>query len=171
MKIFLVGLPGSGKSTIAKTLSEMLECKLIDTDEEICKKENASIEDIFKNKGEDYFRECERKILNEIAPIDHLVISTGGGLPCFFDNMKVINEHGASVFLNVPPPVIAERLWIHEDHNRPMIQGKTKHQLLEFLLAKLKERIPFYEQSKITIEGTEISAKEVVNKLREENLI
>lgn len=171
MKIFLVGLPGSGKSTIAKRLSEILEFRLIDTDEEICQKEKSSIEDIFKYKGEDYFRECERKILNEIVSEDHLIVSTGGGLPCFFNNMKIINENGISIFLNVPPPVIADRLWVHENQNRPLIQGKTKEQLLEFLVLKLKERLAFYRQSKIELEGSEINAKEIVNRLRGENLI
>lgn len=171
MRIFIVGLPGSGKSTIGKTLSLKTGYRFLDTDELIISKENQSIEDIFKNKGEDYFRKCEQQSLQEAIAGDNSVISTGGGLPCFFENMQVINNSGISIFLNVPPATIANRLWTTENQHRPLIKGKSKEQLLEFLYAKLGERLPFYKQSKLEFAGDTISADEILTKLRSEKLI
>src|SRR5688572_1061429 len=108
MKLFLVGLPGSGKSTIGKQLSNLLNLPLVDTDDLIIQKEKSTIEEIFKYHGENYFRELEKKTLHELIASDKLIISTGGGLPCFFDNMEVINKNGISIYLNVSPESITE---------------------------------------------------------------
>jgi shikimate kinase len=94
MKLFLIGLPGSGKSTLAKELSKKLKYPFTDTDELICKKEGSSIEEIFINKGENNFRKIESDILKELVRTNgNAIISTGGGTPCFFDNMEIINQH------------------------------------------------------------------------------
>lgn len=164
--IFLIGLPGSGKTTIGKELSKKLGVPFMDTDEIICAEQEKTIEEIFNEKGENHFRELERKTLQELLrKKERFVISTGGGLPCFFDNMDQINQDGASVFLNVSPETITERLWSQRDANRPMIKGKTKEGLLEFLKGKLQERIPFYSKAKIIVSGENITSEEIEEKL------
>ena len=168
MKIFLIGLPGSGKSTLGKELSEKLNYHLIDTDDVIRKKEGCGIEEIFANKGEDYFRKIESDTLREIIKTDNTVISTGGGTPCFFDNMEVINRNGISVFLNIPLSHIAKRLLDSPDTNRPLIQGKNPEQIQKFLEEKTKERLPFYSKAKIEFTDPlitgEKSAEEIIKR-------
>jgi shikimate kinase len=171
MNIFLVGLPGSGKSTISKELSKLLNLKLIDTDDKIIEAEKTTIEQIFHDKGEAYFRKCEQNLLHQLVDQQNLIISTGGGLPCFFDNMDLINKNGISVFLNVPTQSIADRLWSDENKNRPLIQGKTKEQLLEFLNLKLKERLPYYQKALIQLKGSTIKTSELIEKLKEEKYL
>lgn len=171
MNIFLIGLPGSGKSTISKELSSSLGFNLIDTDDRIMEQEHATIEELFQSKGESYFRKCEQKLLHELVSQQNLIISTGGGLPCFFDNMEIINQHGISVFLNVPTDAIVERLWSHQNQNRPLLQGKTKDQLQEFLNTKLKERLPYYQKASITLTGRGIKTSDLVERLTSEKYI
>jgi shikimate kinase len=169
-KIFLIGLPGSGKTTLGKELSQKLGIPFEDTDEIICRKEKKSIEHIFEESGEKYFRELEKKVIRELLQDkERSIVSTGGGLPCFYDNMEQINEHGLSIFLNVPPETITHRLWAQKHENRPMLKGKTKESLRDFLIEKLKERIPFYSKAKITFEGNSISSESILKKLKEGN--
>jgi shikimate kinase len=171
MRIFLIGLPGSGKSTLGFELCQLLNYKLIDTDEEICKKGKSSIDDIFRTKGENYFREIERETLNEVIKTENSIISTGGGLPCFFDNMEVINKSGISVFLNVPLEEISKRLLVHANKNRPLVLGKTSDQLMEFLKEKYKERSPFYNKANIEFNKGNLKAEDILNKLKEEGFL
>ena len=164
--IFLIGLPGSGKTTIGKNLSSLLDIPFLDTDERIVEKEKRSIDDIFLAEGEEYFRKLEKQVLQDLLTNDtNAVISTGGGLPCFFDNMEQINKKGVSVFLNVPPETIADRLWNQRDHNRPMIKGKSKDELLKFLKKKSEERCLYYSKATYTFSGDTISAEEIKKSL------
>ena len=166
--IFLIGLPGSGKTTIGKELSKKIGVPFVDTDEIICAQQGKTIEAIFNENGEDYFRKQEKATLeNIISRKESSIISTGGGLPCFFDNMDQINRDGISIFLNVSPETIVERLWNQRDANRPMIKGKTKEGLLEFLKGKLQERIPFYSKARIIVSGENITSKEIEKKMYE----
>jgi len=171
MKLFLVGLPGSGKTTIGKDLSLILNIPFLDTDDIICERENTSIEEIFKLKGEDYFREYEKKVLHELIHLPEFILSTGGGLPCFFDNMEVINKSGISIFLNVPPSIICKRLWTTDNGNRPLLQGKTEEGLLDFLKLKHRERFPYYSQSKVITNGDDLSAMKLIDELKIKNLL
>jgi shikimate kinase len=171
MKIFLIGLPGSGKSTIASELCQLLNYKLIDTDEEISKKEKSSIEEIFSTKGESYFREAERDTLRLVIKNENSVISTGGGTPCFFDNMETINKHGISIFLNVPLEEITTRLLAHPNKNRPLILGKSPEQLMEFLKEKMKERKPYYEKANVEFRKADLKAKDIVKELKAKGIL
>src|SRR5689334_5487844 len=102
MKIFLIGLPGSGKSTLGKDLADALLVDFVDLDVEIEKQENKIVQDIFREKGEDYFRQVESSVLKVwAASSKSFVMSTGGGAPCFYGGIDVINESGISIFLNV----------------------------------------------------------------------
>ncbi|MBX9853497.1 MAG: shikimate kinase [Cytophagaceae bacterium] len=171
MIIFLIGLPGSGKTTLGKELCKTLHLKFIDTDDEICKKENSTIEKIFETKGENFFRSLEKETLAEVSSHSNVVISTGGGLPCFFDNMEKINEAGISIFINVSPEIITERLFAAEDQNRPMLKGKNKEQLLQFLKDKLKERLPFYSKAKVEFKNDKLTADDIISELKKRSLV
>jgi shikimate kinase len=165
MKLFLIGLPGSGKSTLAKELSKKLSYPLIDTDEIICKKEGCAIEEIFNKKGENYFRKLESDTLKELIKTERAVISTGGGTPCFFDNMEVINQNGLSIFLNIPIQDITKRLIESPEQNRPLIKGKNQEQIEKFLEEKLQERLPYYSKASVEFADSSVTADQIIEKV------
>ncbi|MFN3402966.1 MAG: shikimate kinase [Cytophagaceae bacterium] len=168
MRIYLIGLPGSGKSTIGRQLSLEMKMTFVDTDEEIIKQEGNSIKEIFEKRGENYFRKVESEVLKKVSQIENVIISTGGGTPCFFDNMKVIKENGKSIFIDVSPEEIVSRMWATGNQNRPMTEGKSKEELREFLSAKLKERFGFYNQADYHLKGNNLSTKDIIKVLHSE---
>jgi shikimate kinase len=171
MKLFLIGLPGSGKSTLAKELSKKLSYPLIDTDEIIIKKEGNTIEEIFEKKGENYFRKLESDTLKEIVKTERAIISTGGGTPCFFDNMEVINQNGLSIFLNTPIKDITKRLLESSDKNRPLIKGKNQEQIKKFLEEKLQERLTYYSAAKIEFADPSVTADQIIEEVLRQGLL
>lgn len=164
--IFLIGLPSSGKTTLGKQLARHIRYRFVDTDALIVKEEGMSINDIFKTKGETYFRTAEARILRAIRPESKLIIATGGGMPCFHDNMAYIKANGISIFLNVHPQQIVERMLRHEANDRPLYQ-KNDRQLLENILQKHKERLPFYSQADVVLEGGNIHIRQLTESLQE----
>lgn len=170
MNLFLIGLPGSGKSTLGKELSQVLNLKLIDTDAAIITEEGDSIEGIFKKHGEVYFRKAEQKMLHQLASQDQLLISTGGGMPCFFDNIDFMNNKGISIFIDVPVETIHSRLISQRHENRPMLENKTDEEVLIFLKQKYEERYPFYSKATITVQGSNIKVEEIVRALKNAKL-
>ena len=171
MILYLLGLPGSGKSTIGKELSQKLGLSLVDTDQEIENAERKGIDEIFAEKGEAYFREIEQKVLVKFSNVQNTIVSTGGGTPCFFDNMDIINKTGISLFLNVPIPVITKRLRAHSNQHRPLLQGKDKKQLEDFLIGKLNERISFYNKATFVFSEENITADKIIEKLKNEDIL
>ncbi len=152
--IFLIGMPSSGKSTLGRQLAKRLDYQFVDMDELIVNQELSSISDIFKYKGEDYFRKVESKILKGIAPNQKLIIASGGGVPCFFDNMDFIKANGISIFLNVQPEDLLKRIQKSEGNNRPLINKKKSNELLlDELKERYENRLKFYEQADIQIDG------------------
>lgn len=153
--IFLIGMPSSGKSTLGRQLAKYLDFQFIDMDDLIVNQELSSVFEIFKYKGEDYFRQVESKILKGIKPNQQLVIATGGGVPCFFDNMDFIKANGMSIFLNVPPEDLLKRIQKSEGNNRPLIDKKKSNEvLLNELRERYENRLKFYEQADIKIDGS-----------------
>ena len=138
MRIFLTGFMGSGKSYAGKRLAERLDFSFIDLDEYLEEKENCSISSIFQEKGEAHFRNLERQYLHEMIQYEQIIISTGGGTPCFFDNMNWINNNGVSIFLQTSVEVIVQRLQKEKDH-RPLIAGLSKEELSQFVSQKLED--------------------------------
>jgi shikimate kinase len=165
MLIYLVGLPGSGKSTIGKQLAEMMQYEFHDLDEAICQLEDATIEKIFEKKGENYFRLLERELLEKTFEMKNTIVSTGGGVPCFFDNMTQMNKHGVTIYINPSLDELSTRIMAQGLENRPMFKNKSIKQILEFLELKTKERKPFYEQARFVFNSNRLSAKEVYKKL------
>ncbi|RFM32754.1 shikimate kinase [Chitinophaga silvisoli] len=154
MKIFLLGFMGAGKSYWGKQLAEHLKLPFYDLDDVIVESEEMSISDIFATKGEDYFRQKESFWLRELSEADNFLISCGGGVPCFQDNMDVMNERGTTIWLNPELPVIVDRLK-RKKAKRPLIADLPDDEILAFVEKKLAERQPFYQQAQITIAETD----------------
>ena len=147
-KIFLIGYMGAGKTTIGKLLAKRLNWSFIDLDSFIENRYRRTIAAIFEEKGEAGFREIERRTLQEISSFENTVISTGGGLPCFFDNMDLMNKTGITIYLRAEVNELVGRLSF-DKHKRPLIKGKNKEELREFVEINLKKREPFYNRAKI----------------------
>lgn len=157
MRYFLIGYMGCGKSFWAKSLAEALEYPLVDMDTEIEHREKLSIKEIFSQKGEEYFRNIERKVLEElIEEYPNLVVATGGGLPCHKDNMDVMNKSGSTVYLNASVDTLVKRL-LKEKSKRPLLSGMSDDALKSFVEQHLNQRELFYEQSSIKINVDEIN--------------
>ena len=154
MKIFLIGLTGAGKSTIGKLLAAKLSYPFIDLDDVIRFETGRTIEDIFEKDGESHFREIEGIYLRKVATTEDRVIATGGGTPCYNQGMDFIKKNGLSIFLNTPVEQVTERLYGSGSVQRPMIKGKSKTELHDFLAEKLSERLPFYTKSDFSIDTT-----------------
>lgn len=156
MKIFLVGLLGSGKTTLGKLLADELQLPFVDLDWEIEKRENKSVREIFDQQGEDHFRKIEAELLREWAGSQKdFVMGTGGGAPCFFNGMDVINGSGLSIFLDVPVTVLNSRLAAATD--RPLLDntGDERIKKLESLRA---ERLSVYSKAHIVLEDTSLAS-------------
>ncbi|MBD8490363.1 shikimate kinase [Echinicola sp. CAU 1574] len=165
-KIVLIGMPGCGKSTLGKQVAKQLNFDFYDLDEEIVKTEGLEIPKIFLNKGEGYFRNLETKVLQDLLSIDRsFVLSTGGGAPCFNDNMDLINDSGISVFLDVNLDQILQRLTKNEVEKRPMFQGLDTGEIILKLQNLLAERGVFYDKAKIKLSGDDISTEHLISEL------
>ncbi|MBS1544145.1 MAG: AAA family ATPase [Bacteroidetes bacterium] len=158
MKIFLLGLPGSGKTTIGNALASQLNLQFVDLDAEIEKNAGESIASIFSKKGEDHFREIEKKELEKwCTGADSFVMATGGGTPCFYDNLSLMKLSGLTIFLDVPVQVIADRLRQTALEDRPLFARTSTEELESHLESLRSKRISFYHLAHHTVEGSEIS--------------
>jgi shikimate kinase len=155
MKIYLIGMPGSGKSTLGKQLARALSAPFIDLDHEIEKQEQKSISEIFAQSGEDQFREVESKLLHEFAvSSEPFVMATGGGAPCFFNGIDVINQTGVSIFLDVPLQTLVKHT--SNRATRPLLKNDGEEELEEKLSAIRKSRLPIYQQARIQLEQPDL---------------
>ena len=144
-------MPGAGKTTLGKKLALKSGLDFIDTDEFIESKYRMSISTIFSKFGEKGFREIEKTVLNEILTKDSFILATGGGTPCFFDNMEKINNAGISIYLKMPSGAIANRL-SNSKKKRPLVAGKSDEQVLEYVETTLTKREQFYKNAKYSID-------------------
>ena len=148
MKYFIVGYMASGKSTFGKELAKDKGLPFLDLDECVESREGRSISEIFAKEGEEYFRKREREILHEICnEADEFVLATGGGTPCFFDNMDYMNQVGTTVFLNTSPLVIVDRLK-RQRADRPLLAMYSDDELEFFVREHLESRLSFYLKAK-----------------------
>ena len=158
-KFFLIGYMGSGKTTVGKQLARKLNLQFIDMDLFIENRYHKSISVIFEEKGEDGFREIERKALHEIIDFENVVISTGGGLPCFFDNMEVMNQVGTTIYLKVSVEELTERLRTGKQQ-RPLIKDKTQEEVKDYITENLAKREEFYNRATFIFETDDLFASE-----------
>lgn len=142
---------GSGKSTVGKGLAKNLNLSFIDMDDYIEERNFKSIPKIFEEEGEDGFRKREQKALHELSEFENVVIATGGGAPCFFDNMEVIKRTGKSLYLNGSPRILADRLR-QSKVERPLIKGKTYEELVAFIDETLNKREKWYKQADVVLD-------------------
>lgn len=150
MKIFLIGMPGSGKTTLAKQVAEEMNLSFIDLDQEIENQEQKSITEIFNQQGEDYFRQVESNLLRQWASSQKsFVMATGGGAPCFFKGIDVINDSGISVFLDVPLADLIKH--VAKKGGRPLLQISDNVELENKLKSMREKRLWFYQQAHITL--------------------
>lgn len=162
MRIFLIGFMGCGKTSVGKKLAEKTGYDFYDLDDEIENFTGKSITKIFETDGEQSFREYESKALLNLSKKEKAVIATGGGTPCFADNMKIIKESGISIYLQTSPETLANRL-NQIKQTRPLIASKEKKELDLFVSKKLFEREPYYIKADYIIKEKNICADRILN--------
>ena len=160
-RIILIGYMGAGKTTIGKVLAREMGMEFYDLDNYIEDRFHQKIPDIFAEKGEEGFREIERKMLHEVAEFEDVIISCGGGTPCFFDNMDYMNTRGETVFLDAAPSVLKEHLKMGKTV-RPLIQGKSEEELIAYIEESLQKRLPYYRRAKHALKIAVIQTKEQI---------
>lgn len=146
-RIILIGYMGVGKTTIGRCLAKRLDLRFYDLDDYIQSRYHKTIPEIFTTEGESGFRKIEQQMLHEVCEFENVLISCGGGTPCFFDNIKYMNEQGVTVYLKASPDILYRHLAMCKTP-RPLIAGKSKEELLTFITKNLEERNPYYTQAR-----------------------
>lgn len=152
---------GSGKTTLGRKLAEHSGLQFIDMDNYIEERNCKTVAQIFSEEGEDSFRKKEQKALEELSEFTDVVIATGGGAPCFFDNIQLMNKTGKTIFLNIEPDILAKRL-SESKTERPLIKGKQEDELISFINESLKKRNEFYLQAKYHVTDPDISPADIM---------
>jgi shikimate kinase len=168
MKIYIIGFMGSGKSSFGKELAEKLDYEFLDLDTEIEKKEGKTISEIFSAKGEDHFRKLEHEALLATENKDNTVIATGGGTPCFFDQVQWMNDHGITIYIKLFEGELKSRLE-PEMETRPLLKDIDKDNLDTFIYNTLRARAYYYHQAKIVINSM-VTAEDMAAILQENYL-
>ncbi len=155
IRVFLIGYMGAGKTTLGKAFARAMGLSFVDLDWYIEERFHKTVSQIFSDKGEEGFRELEKRMLHETGDFEDVVISVGGGTPCFFDNMDYMNEVGETVFLDVNVKVLFRRLKIAKQQ-RPLLAKKTDEELMAFIEEALQKRLPFYTKAKHVFNGEQL---------------
>ena len=163
IRIFLTGYMGAGKTTLGKAFARKLNLPFVDLDWYMEERFDKTVGELFVERGEAGFRELEKNMLHEVGAFEDVVISTGGGAPCFFDNMDFMNRNGKTVFLNVHPDVLFRRLRVAKQQ-RPILQGKQDDELKEFIIRALEKRTPFYSQAQYVFNADELEDRSQIEK-------
>lgn len=163
-KIFLIGYMGCGKSSLGRKLAKAGGMEFMDMDSIIEQREGASISDIFHYQGEEYFRDAERALIEELGTAEgDMVISTGGGAPAWQNNMGLMNSLGATIYLRRTAQQIASRLSPHGRQKRPKLRGLNDEELVAFMTTNMAEREPFYSKAKYCVDCAERSDAELID--------
>lgn len=169
-RIILIGYMGSGKTTVGKALSKETGMMFYDLDWYIESRMRKSVSAIFAEKGEEAFRQMEYNMLHEVAEFEDVIISCGGGTPCFFDNIDYLNRQGEVVYLKATPEVLYRHLLMAKVE-RPLLKDKTPEELIAYITQHLKEREPYYSKARHTLDVTLLDnydkIKVSVDKLRQ----
>ncbi|TVQ08067.1 MAG: shikimate kinase [Bacteroidetes bacterium] len=155
MIIFLIGFMGSGKTTLGKRLAKKIDYRFTDMDHFLEEKEGMKVSEIFEQKGEKYFREMEKAFLESLEVEENVVIATGGGAPCWGQNMEIMNQKGVTVYLKMSPASLASRLEKARTI-RPLIAGLEPEHLQHYIEKKLQEREPWYNKARCVVRGENV---------------
>lgn len=158
-RVFLVGYMGAGKTTLGKMLSRSLHLEFIDLDHYIENRFRKTVRAIFEEKGEDGFRLIEKNMLHEVGEFDNVLVATGGGTPCFFDNMEYMNRQGVAVYLKTSPEVLHRRLKMAKG-KRPLLKDKNDDELMTFICENLSRRSPMYEKAGLIFDASRLDTYE-----------
>lgn len=150
--IFLIGFMGSGKTTFGKLLAKTLNLRFIDADTFIEQQAGRSIPTIFQEVGEDGFRQMEKEALQALAAMQDVVVATGGGMPCFFDNLQVMKDAGLTIYLEVSVTELANRLQ-GTGQQRPLLKDKSFDELKEYVATALDKRRSYYEAASCRVDA------------------
>ena len=150
-RIILIGYMGSGKTTVGRALAKEIGLPFYDLDWYIESRMRKKVSQIFAERGEEGFRQIERNMLHEVAEFEDVLISCGGGTPCFFDNMDYMNQQAQVVYLRCEPEVLHRHLLMGKG-DRPLLKGKSPEELLDFIREQLKQREPYYSKARYTLD-------------------
>ena len=150
-RIILIGYMGAGKTTIGKALSKELGIIFYDLDWYIESRMRKTVSQIFAERGEEGFRKIEHSMLHEVAEFENVIISCGGGTPCFFDNMDYLNQQGKVVYLKASPEVLYDHLLMGKTE-RPLLKDKSPEELKAFIREQLEKREPYYTKAQYTLD-------------------
>jgi shikimate kinase len=165
MKIFLIGFMGSGKTHWSRELSQKLNIPFFDLDEQVVSHEGKPINQLFAELGEEYFRLAEKNTLHIITEShDSFVMATGGGTPCYFNNIEYMNRCGTTVWINTPVDTLFRRL-IEQKDKRPLIKELTNEQLRVFISKKFSDRRIYYEQADVTVDEEPVQLDKLIEKI------
>ena len=151
VRIIIIGYMGAGKTTLGKALSKELGIPFYDLDWYIESRMRRTVEQIFAENGEEGFRKIEYNMLHEVAEFEDVIISCGGGTPCFFDNMDYLNQQGETIYLKATPEVLLGHLKMGKVV-RPLLKGKSQEEMKTFIEEQLEKREPFYNKARHTID-------------------
>ena len=152
-RIILIGYMGSGKTTVGKALSKDTGMMFYDLDWYIESRMHKTVSQLFAERGEEGFRKIEYNMLHEVAEFEDVIISCGGGTPCFFDNIDYLNRQGDVVYLKATPETLYKHLLMAKVE-RPLLKGKSPDELIAYIPQRRKEREPFYSRARHTIDVT-----------------
>ena len=161
-RIILVGYMGSGKTTVGKALSKETGMMFYDLDWYIESRMHTTVPKLFAEKGEEAFRKVEYNMLHEVAEFEDVIISCGGGTPCFFDNMDYLNQQGDVVYLKATPEVLYNHLLMARVE-RPLLKGKSPDELIAYITEHLQEREPFYSKARYTLDVSLLDNYEAIH--------
>jgi shikimate kinase len=158
--LYIIGFMGSGKTTAGKKLASSLGWSFVDLDKKIEEHTRMKITEIFSKFGEEHFRNIEAKLLKSVTPDSNIVLATGGGVPCYKDNMEFMLRSGLTIYLKMTPSQLASRLTASNDV-RPLIKNLEGDELLLFIEKKLSEREKWYEKSHLIWNGFDINISDL----------
>lgn len=146
---------GSGKTTYGRIIAEKLNMSFVDMDEEIERQQGKKVSEIFTDSGEDYFRELEKELLHQFTDSDNVIISTGGGVPCHFNNMEVMNRLGTTIYIHLTTKQLADNLRQTNISKRPILASLQNDELETFIAENLSKRESHYLQAHHRVSGTD----------------